>query len=153
MQEENNIICPVCKTKASNNNKFCPNCGTKLMDSTKASETNGQRVQETTQLPKTHNVVNFKAIIEICSSIIWFIIIVSSGMLFISTGFTVVGIVLLVADVILFLLGLVSIVNKEYNIHCPYCNKEISINLKTEALNCPVCNERIIIDNYIPKKK
>ena len=148
MQEKDDIICSVCKSKVSNHNKFCPNCGTKIIDSTTAPETDVE-VQE----PETHNAVNLKAILEICASIMFFIIIVSSGLLFVDTGLTIVGIMILIGCIILFVLGLGSVVVKEYNIHCPYCDKEVSINLHTEALNCPVCNERIIIDNYIPKKK
>lgn len=70
MQEKNDIICFVCKSKANKSSKFCPNCGTKFIDSTKAQETDVE-AQETVQEPETHNAVNLKAILEICSSLLF----------------------------------------------------------------------------------
>lgn len=103
------------------------------------------------QPPETKSVVNGKSILEMCFSIFFFFLIIKCRLF--ELGFAFFAIILSVLCIILFVMALATLIRKEYRIQCPYCNKDLSIDLRTEAMDCPICKERIIIDNYIPKKK
>lgn len=64
-----------------------------------------------------------------------------------SSGDVTLSLILLIAFVLVFIIALLHLFQKVYQLSCPICGGNIEIPIGTQACDCPLCKKRLIYKN------